>query len=59
VWLFIHATDLPHSAICEELNSTPNQLSLMKHRLQKERMEQPLTAWVQRAKLWIAEMSDG
>ncbi len=59
VWLFIHATDLPHSVVCAELNSTANQLSLMKHRLQKERMEEPLTTWVQKAKLWIAENSDG
>ena len=40
-------------------SATPNQLSFMKHRLQKERMEEPLTVWVKGAKLWIAEMSDG
>jgi hypothetical protein len=48
-----------NSVVCAELNSTANQLSLMKHRLQKARMEEPLTTWVQKAKLWIAENSDG
>jgi REP element-mobilizing transposase RayT len=59
VWLFMHATDLPHSVVCEELGTTLNQLSMMLHRLKKERLEEPLAGWVQKASFWLAENIEG
>ncbi len=55
VWLLATRTDLTYREIAKVVGGGANQVSLTLHILRKEKFDEPLKRWMERADLWLTE----